>query len=67
MKFIVSITRIGYCKKDFTVEASSPDEARGKAYDKACNDAFKTEYNSDYKIGVPIPIDEEDLKEMEKP
>lgn len=49
MKYTVIVNRIGYAQTDIEVEASSEDEARQKALDKAGNVEFR-EHDADYEV-----------------
>jgi hypothetical protein len=49
MKYRVIVNRIGYAQTDIEIEASSEDEARQKALDKAGDIEFR-EHNADYEV-----------------
>ena len=49
MKYIVSVTRIGYGGLDLQVEADSEDKAKEIALDQAGSHAF-SEHHSEYQV-----------------
>ena len=49
MKYEVEVLRTSYSLKVFEVEADCEEEARYKAFGKACDTVF-TEYDAEYEI-----------------
>jgi hypothetical protein len=49
MKYVVSVTRIGYACSDFVVEAENVQEAQNLALEAAANHLF-SEHSSEYEV-----------------
>ena len=54
MKYIVSVTRIGYGGLDLEVEADSEDKAKEIALDQAGGESF-SEHHSEYQVEYMVP------------
>ena len=56
MKYIVSVTRIGYGGLDLEVEADSEDKAKEIALNQAGGESF-SEHHSDYQVDQVLAAD----------
>jgi hypothetical protein len=54
MKYIIAVQRTATKEMDIEVEASSPEEAKEKALEKACNTVFTTgDFSVEYEeVGI---------------